>query len=204
MKIDTTKILLIFVILLLLYNNFFKPQPVIEPVPVTITLPETSGTTGKVTFEEVEKDTVYLTGNTEYVEVDKGYKELYERAKDSLEKAKLYYEAIKIRKYDSTIIDNNDITIMGTATTRGSLLDYSVDYKIKEKDFTYTPEVITQLPRLTAGIGGELAVPTQIKGQFALKANLSLMNQKGHEINIGYDTDQRVWLGYTWNFKILK
>ena len=93
---------------------------------------------------------------------------------------------------------------MGTATTRGSLLDYSVDYKIKEKDFTYTPEVVTQLPRLTAGIGSELAVPTQVGGQFTLKANFSLMNKKGHEINLGYDTDQRFWLGYTWNFKLIK
>lgn len=204
MKVDTTKILLIVIILFLGWHTFFKTEPIPEPIPVTVTLPEQSGTTGTVTFEEVEKDTVYLKGDTEYVEVDKGYKELYEQAKDSLAKAELYYEAIQIREYDSTIVDNDDITIMGTARTRGSLLDYSVDYTIKEKDFTYTPEVVTQLPRLTAGIGGELAVPTVVGGQFALKANLSLMNQKGHEINFGYDTDQRVWFGYTWNFKLIK
>lgn len=204
MKVDTTKILLIIIILFLGWHTFIKTEPQPEPVPVTITIPETSGTTGNVTFEEVDKDTVYLKGNTEYIEVDKGYKELYEKAKDSLEKAELYYEAIKIREYDSTIVDNDDITIMGTARTRGSLLDYSVDYTIKEKEHTYTPEIVTQLPRLTAGIGGELAVPTVVGANFALKANLSLMNQKGHEINLGYDTDQRVWVGYTWNFKLIK
>ena len=147
---------------------------------------------------------MYLKGDTKYIEVDKGYKELYEKAKDSLEKAELYYEAIQIREYDSTIVDNDDITIMGTARTRGSLLDYSVDYTIKEKEYTYTPEVITQLPRLTAGIGGELAVPTQVGDDFAFRLNVSLMNQKGHEINFGYDTNQRVSLGYTWNFKLIK
>lgn len=204
MKVDTTKILLIIIILFLGWHTFIKTEPQPEPVPVTITIPETSGTTGKVTFEEVDKDTVYLKGNTEYIEVDKGYKELYEKAKDSLEKTELYYEAIKIREYDSTIVDNDDITIMGTARTRGSLLDYSVDYTIKEKEHTYTPEVITQLPRLTAGIGGELTIPTMVGSPFELRAKVSLMNQKGHEINLGYDTGNRFSVGYTWNFKLIK
>ncbi len=204
MKVDSTKILLIVVILLLGYQNFFKPQPVIKPVPVTITLPETSGTTGTVTFEEVKKDTVYMPSQKEYVEVDNGYKELYDKAKDSLEKQELFYDAIQIRKYDSTIVDNEDITIFGSATTRGSLLDYSVDYTIKEKEHTYTPEIVTQLPRLTGGIGAELAVPTVVGANFELRVKASLMNRKGHEINFGYDTGNRVSLGYTWNFKLIK
>lgn len=204
MKVDGVKILLIVIILLLGWQVFFKPTPKIEPVPVTITIPETSGTTGIIPIEEIEKDTVYLKGKTEYIEVDKGYKEMYEQAKDSLEKQELYYDAIKIRKYDSIVIDNNEITISGSATTRGSLLEYNIDYTIKEKNHTYTPEIITQLPKLMGGIGTELAVPTVIGSQFELRLKASLTNQKGHEVNIGYDTANRVSVGYTWNFKLIK
>lgn len=204
MKVDVTKILLVVVILLLLWGNFFKKEQPIEIPPVTVTLPETSGTTGTVTFEEVEKDTLYIKGDTEYVEVDKGYKEKYEKAKDSLEKAKLYYQAIQIREYDSTIVDNDDISIKGSATTRGWLLDYTIDYTIKEKKHTYTPEVISELPRLTLGVGAEVGIPLRIGENFTLKANIDLMNKKGNEINLGYDTNQTAWLGYTKNFKLIK
>lgn len=203
MKLDTTKILLIAAITYIGWLSFFKAVPVTPPEPVTITIPPTSGTTGIVDIEpEVIIDTVYVKGDV--VEVDKGYKELYEKAKDSLAKQELYLDAIAIRKYSDTIVDNKEITIKGEATTRGSLLNYSVDYTIKEKEFTYTPEVVSVLPRLTAGIGLELGIPTVPNTSFVAKGTFSLMNRRGREITVGYDTEARVWLGGKLNIKLIK
>ena len=204
MKIDTNKLLLVAVIIFLGWNAFLRPTPTIEPIPATITLPEESGTTGEIILEEVEKDTIYLKGNTEYIEVDKGWKEKYEQAKDSLEQVALYYEAIEIKNYSDTLVDNKDILITGEAQTRGSLLDYSVDYTIKSKDFTYTPKVVTQFPKLTLGLGSEVVVPSIVNNRFTVRGKVSLMNKKGHEINLGYDTENRFSVGYTFNIKLIK
>lgn len=203
MKLDLTKILLIIAILYIGWSAFLKgnPEPVVEPV--TITIPKTEGTTGIVNIEpEVIRDTVYVKGDI--IEVDKGYKELYEKAKDSLEKKELYLEAIKINKYKDTIVDNDDITIKGEATTRGTLLNYSVDYTLKEKNITYTPEVVTKLPKLSVGFGVEAGVPLIPQSNFVVKANLDLMNSKGNKINFSYDTEQRVWFGFTKTFRLIK
>lgn len=205
MKIPIDRILLILVLIVLGWSTFFNVGEVKNPDPVTIVIPESSGTSGKVDLEQpVEKDTVYIKGDSYPLVVDSGYKALYEKALDSLEKKELYLQAVAIRTYKDTILDNEEIVITGEAETRGWLLNYKVDYNIKEKKFVYTPEVVTQLPKLTLGAGLELGIPTSTESNFALKGNISAMNKKGNEINISYDTNETVWLGYKLNFKIIK
>ena len=205
MKFDSTKILLIVLVLMMGYNNFFKKSEPIEPTPVTVTLPESYGTTGLQTLEPkvVVVQVPVSQGSNQTIDVDAIWKEAYEKASQDA-KDSLYNEAIRIRTYSDTLVDNEEVVIKGEARTRGSLLDFKVDYTLKEKEFTYTPEIVTQYPRLSVGLGVEMGVPTMIGENFALKGNLDLMNRKGHEINFSYDTDQRVWLGYTYNFKLLK
>lgn len=205
MKVDSTKILLFALVLLMGYNSFFKADPIPEPTPVTLTLPEYFGSTGLQTLEPkvVVVQVPVSNGSQEKVDIDKIWKDAYEQANQRV-KDSLYNEAIRIRKYSDTLVDNDNITIKGDATTRGSILDFQVDYNIKERDFTHTPEVVVQYPKLSLGLGTELGVPTQIGQPFTLKGNLDLMNRKGHEINISYDTNETVWLGYTRNFKLIK
>jgi len=203
MKVDSTKILLFALVLLMGYNSFFKTEPIPEPVPVTLTLPESFGSTG---LQQLEPKVVVVQvpvsqGSQQKVDVDKIWKDAYEQANQRV-KDSLYNEAIRIRTYSDTIVDNDNIMIKGDATTRGSMLDFRVDYKLKEKDFTYTPEIVTQYPKLTVGLGAEVGVPTVVGQPFTLKGNVDLMNKKGNEINLGYDTNQTVWLGYTYNFKL--
>jgi len=205
MKVDSTKILLFTLVLMMGYNNFFKKDPIVEPTPITLTLPESFGSTG---LQQLEPKVVVVQvpvsqGSSQKIDVDKIWKEQYEKASQQI-KDSLYNEAIRIRKYSDTLVDNDDIVIKGDATTRGSILDFKVDYTIKEQDFTYTPEVVVQYPKLSLGLGLEMGVPTQIGQNFTLKGNMDIMNRKGHEINLGYDTNQTAWIGYTYNFKILK
>lgn len=203
MKLDLTKILLVLAVFYIGWVNFFKSEIIEDPEPVTITISEFEGTSGKINIEPyVIRDTIRVKGDV--IEIDKGYKELYEKAKNSLTKRDLFLEAIKIKNYEGVLVDNNDITIKGTATTRGTLLDYSVDYTIKERSLTYTPKVVTRLPKLSAGLGLEVGVPTAPETSFVLKANLTLMNIKGNAVDISYDTDKRVWVGFSKSFKIIK
>lgn len=205
MKFDSTKILLIALVLMMGYSNFFKKSDYVEPQPVTVTLPESYGSTGLQTLEPkvVVVQVPVSQGSNQTIDVDAIWKEAYEKASQDTRDS-LYNEAIRIRTYSDTLVDNNEIVIKGDARTRGSLLDFKVDYTLKEKEFTYTPEIITQYPRLSVALGGEIGVPTRVGENFTLKGNLDLMNRKGHEINLGYDTNQTVWLGYSYNFKLIK
>lgn len=199
MKSSITNFLLILAILLMVWKFFFSSEEYIEPKPVTITIPEYSGT--KVdTLERFVRDTIYLPSNT--IVVDSGWKKKYNEALDSLERQRLYYEAIKINKYEKTLIDNDSIEIKGYATTRGALLDYSVDYKIKSFDFSYTPDVVVKRPRLSLGLGLEAGLPSTLNTNFLLKGNLYFENSKGNRFNFGYDTEKRFWVGYSKTFKI--
>ena len=202
MKVNVTNILLVVMILLLGWTNIFNNN--IEPQPINITIPSTSGTTGDVNLEpKVTVDTVYLPSKEKIV-VDSKYRELYEKTTDSIKKLNLYLKSIQIRDYDTTFVDNEEVLIKGKIKTRGSLLGYKVDYTIKETSFTYTPKVISQLPKLSLGVGIETGIPTVPTSNFLVKGNISLMNRQGHEISGSYDSDNRVWVGYKKTFKILK
>lgn len=196
--------MLFILVLIMGYNSFFKEVEFPEPAPVTVTIPESYGTTG---LQQVEPQVVVVQvpsyGNNKPVDVDKVWKDAYDKASQDI-KDSLYTEAIRIKKYSDTLVDNDDIYIKGDVTTRGSMLDFKVDYKIKERGLTYTPETVIQYPKLSLGVGAELGVPTVLGDRFTLKGNLSFMNQKGSEISLGYDTNKNVWLGYTHRFKIIK
>lgn len=204
MKVNVTNILLGALILLLVWQNFLQKPVEKEPVPITVTIPEYKGSTGQKVIERVITQPVYLPSTKETVQVDSGWKKKYEQAQDSLEKNKLYLEAIKIKKYEKTLVDNDTIQIKGFATTRGSLLDYTVDYRIKPISLSYVPEVVTKRPTLSAGFGVEGGIPTLPNTSFLLKGNFKLENSKGNSINVGYDTENRFWIGINKTFKIIK
>ena len=132
-------------------------------------------------------------------------KELYEKSKDSLTRLNLYLEAIKINDYEKVLVDNDTIQITGFAKTRGSLLEYKVDYDIKSFEHTYDPEIVIRRPKLSLGFGVEAGVPTFPNGSnFLMKGNVYFENRKGEGLQFGYDTDKRVWLGIKKTFTIRK
>ena len=203
-KLNSTSIFLFIIFSILLWDKLIKPSFEEEVEEKTITIEEKQGSTGKEIVKEYIPYPVYSHDKKEQYTVDKKLKEEYEKLNDSLAKYKKYLEAIKINKYEKTLVDNDTINIKGRATTQGKLLDYSVDYKIKSFDFEYKPEVVKRLPTLSLGLGLETSIPTPTSNQLIFKPELSITNRKGHEISIAYDTDNRVWLGYTKHFKIIK
>lgn len=203
MKINVTNILLGLLILILVVQNFFSKEEVKEPTPITINMPEVKGTAGEV-IEKVITQPVYIPQTNQTIDVDSEWKKMYEESQDSLEKTKLYLEAIKIQKYEKTLVDNDSIQITGFATTRGSLLDYRVDYTIKPYDFIYVPEVVTQKPKFSMILGVEGGVPTTINSSFILKGKLGFHNRKGNGLSLGYDTQHRIYLGVYKNITLKK
>ena len=201
MKIDLKAILIIALMGFIVWQNFIVESEIVEPDPIVITVPEK---TGRVvdTIEVVEKDTVYLKGDERIIEVDAGWKDKYNNAIDSLEKQKLFYESIKIREYEKTLVDNDTLLIKGFAKTRGSLLSYSVDYKIKSFDFSYVPEVVTKRPDLSMGAAMEVGLPAGPMSDFRVKGSVYFENSNGGGFSIGADTKETVWLGLRKTFKL--
>jgi hypothetical protein len=205
MKINVTNILLFLLLVILGWQNFVK-QDVLPPKERIIKLPEIKGTTGKKTITEIVYDTVYLPSE-ERIVVDSTFKAKYEQAEkdnDSLKKRTLFLEAIKINKYEKLLVDNDTVRIKGYVTTRGELLDYSVDYRIEPPDFTYSPEIVKKRPSLSMGFGVEAGVPIIPTTNFLIKGDVYFENSKGNGFNLGYDTQQRVWLGVRKTFTLKK
>lgn len=208
MKINISNILLAGIIVLLLFNMFNNNKKIVVP-EVKVVIPEVSGSTGEVklvdSFIPVEVPRPYKV--TETIQVDKGYKELYEKAmkeNDSLKQYNLFLESIKITEKDITLVDNDTLKASIKTKNRGELLSYNFDWKLKEQEFSYKPKIITQDPKLALGIGFELALPNEARSNFALKGNLDIYNKKGDVFSISPDTDRRIWLGYTKKFTLIK
>lgn len=205
MKINVTNILLVLLLVILGWQNFVK-QDILPPKEKIIKIPEIKGETGKKIVTEVVYDTMYLPSKEKIV-VDSTFKAKYEQAdrdRDSLKKRTLFLEAIKINKYEKVLVDNDTVKIKGYATTRGELLDYSINYTIKPPDFTYTPDVVYRRPSLSMGLGVEVGVPLIPTTNFLIKGNVYFENGKGNGFNVGYDTQQRVWLGVRKTFTLKK
>ncbi len=204
MKFNVTNILIILLIGIIAWQTFFDQEKEPLPQPITITIPESKGTTGTQIVEKVVPYPVYIPSTGEKFNVDSEYKKKYEDAKDSLEKQKLYLESIRIREYNKKLVDNDTIEIHGTLKTRGSLLDYKIDYKIKSSNITYTPKIVTKRPKLSVGLGMQTGIPMNPETNFLMKGDIFFENRKGNGFSVGYDTDKRVWFGIRKTFKLIK
>lgn len=198
-----TPVLLVILIGLVSWMLYQNSKPVEPPKPVVINIPEQKGSTGTQVREEVKVVTVPIPGDTEVIVDEKWYKE-YLEAKDSLERLNKYVQAIQIRTLDTVFVDNDTIKLSGELTTRGSLLSYRFDYDIKERKFEYTPEVITQRPKFSVSVEATAGIPTVPTTGFLMKGQLGFENRRGNALTVGYDTEQRVWLGVRKNITIVK
>lgn len=133
-----------------------------RPQTITIEIPERKGVI-RDTVETFERHTVYLPSKDQTIDVDSEWKKKYEEAFDSLEKQQIFLESIKINEYEKVLVDNDTIQIRGFATTRGSLLDYSVDWTIKPNTVPVDIEPEVRRPRLQAEYGAGIYItPNQI------------------------------------------
>lgn len=206
MKIDWRIVLAMLIGMFFLQNFFLKKDNPVDDVVVEI--PEKEGGVEKELLKVI-RDTVYIEvpsvkTNEKVVKqivVDSLYKEKYETAikeNDSIKAKNLFLESISIDEYKGTLIDNKDIRILGTFTTRGKLLEYDIDYTIKKNTITYTPKTIVSYPKLTVTGSIEVGLPTTVTGTDPLiSAKLGFINKKGKSFTLGVDSQKRVLVGYS-------
>ena len=188
---------LIIALAILSYVHF---QPVDD---VTIITEEKIGEVEeKIT--EVVRDTIFIEtiipGQSQpqrkEIVVDSTYKADYEQAikdNDILKAKNLFLESISL-----------DIKIDGKFLTRGKLLEYKIDYKIKSDTLKFKPTIKYQHPKLTLLPGVKLTVPTNPLGDSKpnVEINLGIQGKKGNIISVGFDTEKRVTVGYNIALKI--
>jgi hypothetical protein len=186
----TTTIISIIIILFLV--NCQGEKDVIKvPVRIEVPIPAIEGRT----------DTIYVPKPI-LVEVPKEtdtHLKAYLATKDSLERLRLYLDAITVREYRNEFEDDT-IRIDTWSRVRGELLAQSNEYFIKPRTITFDTVIDVQIPQFNELFlygGGKYSFIDKSMG-FELK--LILKNKKNNLLSIGIDSDGMVSGGY--GFKI--
>lgn len=207
MKIDVRVVIIIILLLFIAEHNIFDSE---DPKEVTVITPTISGR-AKKEVDSIVYDTIYvdrylpgkvIKGDKQIV-VDSIYKIKYETAirdNDSLKAKTLFLESISLDTYQGNLVDDKDITIDGKFVTRGKLLSYDIDYKIKSDTIKYTPKVVTRFPKLSIVGGVKLGLPSNQSNDVipTIAGHVGFRGKKGNTISLGLDSRKRIMLGYEW------
>lgn len=162
-----------------------------------VTIPEKTGDfteAPKVTEVKGKKDSiVYMKGKTIYTEnpINKKLAEDYLQAKDSVQKLKLYLDAIQ-EKEETYTFDNKDLKLEVSTKTRGQILDLKPKYTIKER------EVVIPVPQkqtVLALYGGLELANNALLNNMTFKADVGIQNRKGTIFTIGADNRSNYYVG---------
>lgn len=193
-------------ILLFIVLFFMKTcQP--EPSFSKIEIPEKKGKFEGKKPDHVEitpkiihtKENVYIKGEKVYIanplnEVllseNERLKLDFEKANDSIKKL-LYDNAISINKFSTTFEDEN-LLLNIDGIVRGEVQEVTPNYTIKKQ--TISVPVKQTIFRL---LGGVEAGNTMQLNQLSFKANVGFQNKSGDVLNIGYDTQNVIWIGFS-------
>lgn len=119
----------------------------------------------------------------------------YTNASDSIERLKLYINAIQLKKFEKTF-ENDDLSAIVKGISQGEVKELGLDYTIKPK-----PIPVIKF-RLLAGVN---ISNTILFDKPLFNANLGFQNVKGNIFEVGYDTEKRINVGYKNSiFKIVR
>ncbi len=110
----------------------------------------------------------------------------YTNARDSIERLKMYINAIQLKSFNKTFEDDYlSATLKGIS--QGEVKEIGLDYKIKPQ-----PIPITKF-RLLAGLN---VSNTLLFDKPIFNANLGFQNAKGNIIELGFDSEKRINIGF--------
>ena len=192
-------IIAVLLLVIWLQNSCEKDCP--ECITKTITIPEKTGT-----FKPAKPDHTptkwpdqkpVIKWKDKIVEIENPINLIvfdnYLKAKDSMERLAILVKAIEIKDYSKTFEDSL-ITILNTGQVQGEVLWIKPTYTIKaQKVEIETPAIKETVFKMLAS--AEFGNTLKFDG-FLAKGNLEFENKKGNSILAGYDTEQRIWLGY--------
>lgn len=163
------------------FKEVTNPEPINIPYPV------------EVIKWKTKYDTIEVEIPNNY---DKEYLTLYLQAKDSLERLKMFADAIGVREYN-ILLEDSLVKTENHFKTRGELLSFKQSYTLKERQVEINPNK----PVLSLYFGSEVS-NTKEWDKMAVKANIYVQNQRGNMFTLGYDTDSRIYAGYV--FKVFE
>ena len=180
------------------------------PDPVVIKIPAVSGS-----FEPVKPVQVPIThepilSKSNKSKNDKSKKPIpgyviendsllksYERENDSLKRALMFKKAIQLSSFNTKFEDEN-LTLNIDGIVQGEVQEITPSYVIKAKEITVKQKEVKF--RLLAGleVGNTILFNDPL-----FKANIGFQNAKGNIITASYDTEKRIFVGYSFTvFKI--
>lgn len=198
-KIHIPYILIIGVLIFLLFmNRSCSGDGDKQTKKITVTVPEQKGTLPTINNPVPQPPITRTVIKWKDKEIpmpyfaDDSMLTAYKSATDSLQRYKMFAEAIGERDYN-VVQEDSLLRIESKIKARGEVLQSKVSYTIKPREISVkVPEV-----RFRILAGGE------INNIGVLKGNLHLQNKKGDLFTAGYDTDRRIWVGYSFSlFKV--
>lgn len=180
-----------------IYDKITAPDTEIQYVDVVVEVP-VPGVAG-----EIVHDTIWAEPEIVTVEspLYNNLLEEYAKTKDSLERLKLFTDAITIRTYNE-IFEDSIQKIDVRSKVQGKLLGQDLSYFVKPTTIVLDTTLAVPIKkRFKVFAGGEIGFPTDFnsvdfKVAPTFKANLILKNRKDNMISIGVDTRGTLWGGY--------
>jgi hypothetical protein len=211
-KIDLTTIIILIIAFFAIQQLFFKKEELVKDK--TISTVEKTGEVKKVT-EKVIRDTVYIEIEVpgrrlpvkKEIIVDSLYKSKYELAvkeNDTLKAKNLFLESISLDTWYGNLIDDKDIKIDGKFLTRGKLLEYDINYKIKSDTIRYKPEVVYRHPKFSFMYGIDAELPSSNVGNEgpSIGAHGGVQTKNGNIYKIGYNSRGNITIGFSKTLKL--
>jgi hypothetical protein len=165
-------------------GKFESKKPIHTPISKMETTEKRVGSKTEHTDKENELLSKLLAEN-ERLKCD------FEKASDSL-KLVIYNQSIQLNNFTQTFDDAN-ITATASGIVRGEIQSLKLDYTVKEKkvEIPKPKETVFRL------LGGFEAGMSPALSNFTVKGNLFVQNKKGNLFSASYDTQQRIWVGYS-------
>lgn len=191
-------IIIIILISILFIQRCDNQDKSILEVPVTVTIPEQSGSFVSPSIftplPENKDNVIYKDTIIQESRMNRELVEAFIKTKDSLTKERLYRSAITKRKYSNKFEDDKQIITIDSEV-EGNLLSLVPSYKIKEQIIEATVPVKIKQPVLSLYTGLGISNNTSLDN-FAVQANLGIQNKKGNIIYGTYDTKGNIGIGY--------
>ena len=129
--------------------------------------------------------------NKKLIAENEKLKKDFAKANDSIKKLS-FNKAIQLNKF-STKFEDENIVLNVNGVVRGEVKEVTPDYTIKKKEIEVPVKVKETVFRVLAG--GAIGLNKKMN-QATYKLDLNFQNRKGNIISAGYDTDNKIWLGY--------
>lgn len=161
-----------------------EPKPIIRTIEV------------EVPVIEKQFDTVYINKPVLIHEIDSSYIDRWITAKDSLERLKMYLDAITVREYSQNFTDSIQ-SIDVWSKTRGELIEQTVSYKTFPRTIKQIDTILPSKGKRSLYALPEVGMNTQMD---KVKFSLSLLykDRNNRIYTIGIDNEAVISLGVGW------